>query len=308
MLRGIRLEMFWDGAEKPAVSVPIGDFFCHGLGRMATFQNALFSSPEGRSFNCCVPMPFRNAMKVVVTNETSTDLPMFFYDIDYTVGDPHTKEMLYFHSHYRRENPTTMQRDFEFLPRVRGRGRFLGANVGVIADMETYDRFWWGEGEVKMYLDGDDEFPTLCGTGTEDYIGTGWGQGQYAQWYQGCQLADRPNMQFVFYRLHVPDPVYFHQDIRVTMQQIGCGGPGSARAFRKTGQTYYRNGPGRTPIDLEALGEDDGVGLYEREDDWSCCAWFYMDRPENGLPDLPPLEERTAGLLEPEEANKRMDT
>jgi hypothetical protein len=232
---------------------------------------------------------------------------MFLYDIDYTVGDRHGKDMLYFHAHFRRENPTTMRRDFEFLPRVSGRGRFLGANVGVIANTEVYKRSWWGEGEVKMYLDGDDEFPTLCGTGTEDYIGTGWGQGQYAQRYQGCQLADGPNMQYVFYRLHVPDPVLFQRDIRVAMQQIGHGGPGMAKAFLETGHTYYRNDPDCSAIDLEAVGEG-GLGLFERQDDWSCCAWFYLDKPENGLPDLPPLEERTAGLLTPEDANKRLDT
>jgi hypothetical protein len=109
-------------------------------------------------------------MRLVITNETEIDLPMLFYDVNYTVGDSHGPETLYFHAHWRRENPTTLQRDYALLPLVTGRGRFLGVNIGVRADTERYGRTWWGEGEVKFFLDGDTDLPTLCGTGTEDYI------------------------------------------------------------------------------------------------------------------------------------------
>lgn len=166
MLRGLRLDMFWDGADRPAVSAPLGDFFGQGLGRCVAFQSALFSNPEGRSFNCCVPMPFCTGMKIVVTNESGTDLRMFYFDVNYTLGDEHGPDTLYLHAHWRRERPTTLKRDYEFLPQVSGRGRFLGVNVGVTADKETYVNSWWGEGECKIYLDGDREFPTLCGGGT----------------------------------------------------------------------------------------------------------------------------------------------
>ena len=122
MLRGLKIEMFWDGATKPAVSVPFGDFFGFGLGHMVAFQSALFASPEGRSFNCYVPMPFSKGMKIVLTNESGKDLQLLFYDVDYTLGDKHDANDLYFHAHYRRENPTKLQRDFEILPRVSGKG------------------------------------------------------------------------------------------------------------------------------------------------------------------------------------------
>jgi len=293
MLRGIRLDFYWDGAPSPAVSVPIGDFFGHGLGRMAAFENALLSSPEGRSFNCLIPMPFRSGMRIVATNETDTDLRMFFYDVDYTIGDHHGDDVLYFHSCFRRENPTTLQRDYEILPHLPGRGRYLGATIGVIPDTATYGKSWWGEGEVKVYLDGDRRYPTLSGTGTEDYIGTGWGQGQYANLYQGCPTADRDRFQYCFYRLHVPDPVYFHEDVRVTIQQIGWGGADHRAEFRDRGITLYRAGEGLQPVDLSAEGS---IGLFERQDDWSSCAYFYLDRPENGLPPLIPYAERIAGL------------
>ncbi len=187
------------GHERPAVSAPLGDFSGQGLGRCVAFQAALFSNPEGRSFNCCVPMPFRTGMKIAVTNESGADLGSFFYDVNYTLGDEHGPDTLYLHAHWRRERPTTLKRDYAFLPKVTGRGRFLGVNVGVIADKATYFNSWWGEGECKVYLDGDEALPTLCGTGTEDYIGTAWGQGQYAHLYQGCHIADHQNMQFAFY-------------------------------------------------------------------------------------------------------------
>ena len=305
MLRGLRLDMFWDGADRPAVSAPFADFFGQGLGRCTAFQSALFSNPEGRSFNSCVPMPFRSGMKIVVTNETGHDVPMFFYDIDYTIGDDHPATARYFHAHWRRERPTTLLRDYEFLPRVIGSGRFLGVNVGVIADTATYFKSWWGEGECKVYLDGDEALPTLCGTGTEDFIGTAWGQGQYAHQCQGCHLADHDHGQYAFYRYHIPDPIYFQHDIRVTMQQIGCWGPSELRQMRDAGRKLLATDG--TPVDMEEALKDNGYGLFERQDDWSSCAYFYLDRPTNDLPELAPLAERTIGLLSNEDASKRAD-
>jgi hypothetical protein len=290
MLRGLRIDMFWDGARTPAVSAPFGDFFGVGLGRTTSFESALFANPESRSFNCYVPMPFRTGMKIVVTNESGKDLPMLFYDVDYTVGDKHGPDVMYFHAHWRRESPTKMQRDYEILPHVEGRGRYLGANFGVISDQKRYFKTWWGEGEVKVYLDGDQELPTLNGTGTEDYIGTGWGQGKYAQRYQGCLIADEEHMQYCFYRYHVPDPIYFRKEARVTIQQIGYLGEDQMGLIYHLKQPLYKAGPGKVATD--GLTE----GLFEREDDWSSTAYFYLDRPENGLPPLAPVAQRTSGL------------
>jgi hypothetical protein len=293
-LRGIRLEFFWDGAATPAVSAPIGDFFGHGLGRMVTFQSALFSSPEGRSFNCCIPMPFRSGARVVATNESGRDLAMFFFDVDCTVGDRHAPETAYFHAHWRRENPTTPRRDYEILPAVTGRGRYLGAHLGVMADTGRWFKTWWGEGEVKCFLDGDTGHATLCGTGTEDYIGTGWGQGPYAHLYQGCPLADHDKYHYGFYRLHVPDPVYFQREARVTIQQIGCWDPNTIAQMQ--GNAYQLEW-GSAPVDMEAAVRARGYGLFERADDWSSCAFFYLDRPESSLPPLASVEARLAGLV-----------
>ncbi len=106
VLRGLRIDMYWDGADQPAVSAPLGDFFGQSLGRCVIFESALFSNPEGRSFNCNIPMLFRSEMKVVLTNESGIDLDNIFYDINYTLGDKHGEDMLYFHTHWRRETKT----------------------------------------------------------------------------------------------------------------------------------------------------------------------------------------------------------
>ena len=290
MLRGLRLDMYWDGAATPAVSAPLGDFFGIGLGQMATFESALFSNPEGRSFNSVVPMPFKTGFRIVMTNESGRDLPELFYDINYTLGDRHPASMLYFHAHWRRENPTTIQRDYEILPRVEGRGRYLGTNIGVIVNRREFHNTWWGEGEVKIYLDGDTQFPTIAGTGTEDYVGTAWGQGRYANLYQGSPVADEGQMRWCFYRYHILDPVYFRRDIRVTMQQIGYLADHSRGAIVREGRKLYRAGPGLVEKDVR---ED---GKFERSDDWSSCAYFYLDRAENNLPKLEAAEKRMAGL------------
>ena len=290
MLRGLKIEVFWDGAAKPAVSAPFGDFFGTGLGQMTAFESAFFANPEGRSFLCFIPMPFRSGMKIVVTNESGKDLRSLYYDVDCTLGDKHPAGALYFHAHWRRENPTEIQKDFELLPPVEGKGRFLGVNVGVIANQKLYGKSWWGEGEVKVYLDGDKEFPTLSGTGTEDYIGTGWGQGRYANLYQGCHIADRDNMKYCFYRYHVPDPIFFRKQIRVTIQQMGYMGLNEAGVVYSSGEKVYTAGPGL--VERKMLS----TGLYERRDDWSSCAYFYLDRPESGLPPIAPAEARMKGL------------
>jgi hypothetical protein len=295
MLRGLRLDMYWDGAKQPAVSAPLGDFFGVGLGSLVPFQSAIFSSPEGRSFNASVPMPFRNGMRIVLTNESGKDQPQVYYDVDFTLGDQHPPGTLYFHAHFRRENPTKMQRDYEILPHLPGKGRYLGTNIGVIVDGRRYGETWWGEGEVKIYLDGDDRLPTLSGTGTEDYIGTGYGQGAYSHQFQGSTISDPEKQRYAFYRYHVNDPVYFRQEIRVTLQQIGFVWSNDGTPEKPLAPPIYAAGAGMKELDLKKLPQ---VNLFERADDYSSCAYFYLDRPENGLPALAPAAERMKGIAQ----------
>jgi hypothetical protein len=304
LLRGLVIRIYWDGEEKPAVEAPLGDFFCVALGRHPVFQNAWFDNPEGRSFNFRIPMPFRKGFKMTVTNESPKRFDMFFYDVNFTIGEEHGPDVGYFHAYFNHENPTTLRQDYTILPKVEGRGRFLGCNQGVVADTAKYGPSWWGEGEVKMYLDGDTDFPTLCGTGTEDYIATGWGLGQYANLWHGCPVADGERNQYCFYRLHGPDPVYFHKELRVVIQQLGC--PPSKKDviefMKKSGvDKWMVGGDGTGWYTLESLENDGPLGLFEREDDWCSTAYFYLDRPSSSLPAIEPYEARIANLTgEPE--------
>ncbi|HTH82837.1 MAG TPA: glycoside hydrolase family 172 protein [Mucilaginibacter sp.] len=296
-LRGMKIEMYWDDAKKPAVQAPLGDFFCQSLGQMVAFQNAFFSSPQASSLNCTIPMPFRKNAKIVLVNESNTSIPVY-YEVDATLGDKHDDKTLYFHAYWRRENPVTIRKDFTILPKIEGKGRFLGCNLGMIQD-SCCTMFWWGEGEVKIYLDGDREYPTLVGTGTEDYIGSGYGQALFNHQYQGDQFISQTKNAYGFYRLHVPDPVYFHKDIRVTIQDMG--GPGwqsMVEAINKNpGMKFMKSGNGEGYYNKEELEAKKRIdGKVERTDDLCATAYWYMAQPENELPPIAGIGERIKGL------------
>nr|WP_262901541.1 glycoside hydrolase family 172 protein [Flavihumibacter profundi] len=306
MLRALRIDMFWDNAEKPAVSVPLGDFFGIGLGRTTSFQNAIFASPEGRSFNCFIPMPFKKSAKIVVTNESAKTLNLLFFDVDYSLVKELDAQAMYFHAFWRRDTATMLAEDYELLPNLNGKGRFLGVNIGVNAN-PRYGNSWFGEGEVKIYLDGDTSLPTLNGTGTEDYIGTGWGQGKFIQQYSGCSVSDDSLKQWAFYRYHIPDPVFFQSNCRVTIQAIGGDTKKNVAAYLRSGapllpvstaneQGFYPYYKKDSLVNLDDSNAIDGWTNFYRSDDFSSTAYFYLDQPVNDLPALSPVSVRIANL------------
>ena len=238
---------------------------------------------------------------------------MFFYKIDFLKLPKIPEDALYFHAYWHRDIKTQIGVDFEILPKVSGRGRYLGASIGVVGD-SIFRGTWFGEGEVKIYLDGDTKYPTLCGTGTEDYIGTGWGQGEFQNQIQGCLISDKKHDIYAFYRYHTLDPVYFHKDCRVTLQQIGNSLRGNLRRARKNGGVFqvvwsYVEKDGlnaskryldmANPPKLEADSFPAGVSTnFYKSDDVSATAYFYLDRPENQLPAVQSLEERMKDMNE----------
>ena len=306
MLRSLRLEMYWDGQTKPAVSVPLGDFFGVGLGRKVSFQNALFSDPEGRSFTCYIPMPYRKAARVTLKNESGKPA-MLFYDINFQKVKSVGEDAAYFHAYWSRALKTELGKDFEILPAINGKGRFLGMNMGIITD-PLYQNSWWGEGEVKIYLDGDGDLPTLNGTGTEDYIGTGWGQGLFTHLYQGCLVADEKARQWAFYRFHIPDPVYFSKDCKVTIQIMGGEMRDKVREYAKNGAplipvtvsgkefTKLLEVPSTPHLNDENFPE--GWTNFYRQDDVSATAYFYLGTPVSQVPALQDTKTRIEGLPE----------
>jgi len=301
-MRAMRIDMYWDGCDKPAVSAPLADFFCAPLGKLKRFENELFASPEGRSFVSYIPMPYKKNAKIVVTNESTNQHHRIFYDVNFSKLDKPSEDDLYFHAYWRRENPTTLGKDFEILPKVNGKGKFIGSNIGVITDKRNIG--WWGEGEAKIYLDDDDKYPTLCGTGTEDYISTGWGQGEFINRFHGSLISDDEKGRYSFYRFHIPDPVQFRTGCKVTIQQIGGVAKKEVKKMLKegvkikptsaiigTGEQCNFFGDSNYKFEDKKFCDSTFVTYY-REDDYCATAYFYLDSPTNNLPELVPVEKR----------------
>lgn len=270
--RGVVVRAYWDGQTYPSIEAPLGDLFGFAHGRTPPYESAVHSVGERYGLNLWLPMPFREHARITLTNELSRPIPLF-YQVDYTLGDRHPPDVGRLHVAFQRENPTHAGRDLEILPRREGRGRYLGAVIGV----RPLSGGWWGEGEAKIFLDGDGEFPTVCGTGAEDYVGLSYGLQQTPFRFHGanwCEAHDRIETgRISMYRWHLPDPVFWTSDIRVTIQQIGVGG-------------------GVSPATMEEYK----ARLAEREDDWSACAFWYEPTPSAPLPPLPDLETRIADL------------
>jgi hypothetical protein len=293
-MRALYLEVFYDGANDPSVSVPCLDLIGLPHGRPVAFTSALSSCQEGRGYNFYVPMPFDQSVRVELVNGCDKPVAQFYFQIDYTLGanDPQSG---YLHVAWRRENPTTMRHDFVIASGIDGPGRFLGCNVGV----RVLDEGWWyGEGEVKVYLDGDDELPTICGTGLEDYVGTAWGMGAHDALFAGAPLEvkapDSPQQPDLlgFYRWHVPDPIVFHDDLRVTIQQIGMVAflDGDDDAFTRYAESHPPAGPGWYERPAPGIT---AMGIAERVDDYCATAYVYARRvqPVSRLDPAAALEE-----------------
>ncbi len=301
ILRSLVLRCYWDGSDKPAVEAPLGDFVSLGC-HVIPMENELFSTAEGRSFNIYIPMPFKKSAFVTITNESDKFLQHLFYDINFTALDEPDEEALYFHAFWHRENKTKLEQDFEILPFIKGSGRYLGCAMVVNVEPE-YDS-WFGEGEFKAYIDGDTN-PSVCGTGTEDFIGSAWGQGVFVNRYQGCTFANGDLGRFAFYRYHIVDPIYFDKDIRVTIQQLGGGDGKKIRDMYNRGKALVpvsSDSPekGFIPFYKKYDGQDDTYDNtwvnFFREDDVAAVAYFYLDSPSNELPPIAPVEERIVDL------------
>lgn len=275
-MRAPLLEVFYDAASEPSLCVPCLDFFGCPLGRPVAFASQWNAAQEGRGFNSWLPMPFRARLRVELTNATSRRFPLY-YQLAYTEGALADDAGL-LHASFRRENPTQLKRDFTIAEGLRGPGRFFGCNVGmrVLSD-EGFS--WYGEGELKIYLDGDRENPTWCGTGLEDYVGSAWGMGAHATPLQGAPLVAQapgaPMPEFVsFYRWHDPDPICFARELRVTLQQIGAVAvPRGQRALRERLERERRAAGGG----FQALrGALEAFGICERRDDVCATAYLYL--------------------------------
>lgn len=263
--RTLMLRAFWDGATEPAVEVPYGDFFCNGWGVFTQVSSqAIAANPQG-GFNSYWSMPFRESAHLTLEN-TSEVAATVYFQVTYEVGGDYADDA-YFHAQWRRSNPLAAKVPHTILDAVAGRGQYVGTYIA----WGSNSNGWWGEGELKFYLDDDVDYPTICGTGTEDYFGGAWnfdvpGQGytEFSTPYLGMPQVIRPDglynsqQRFGMYRWHIQDPIHFSEKISVDVQALG-----------------WRSGWRYLPL----------------QDDIASTAVFYLDRPVANRPTTPTPDE-----------------
>ena len=223
------LRFYWDDQEQPAVECPVGDFFACGWGQFAPLSSLAVCVNPGSAFNCYWEMPFRRRCRVTLSNIADEDM-VLYYQINYTLT-PVPEDCAYFHAQFRRSNPLPYGEVYTILDGVGGWGHYVGTYMA----WGVNNSGWWGEGEIKFYLDGDGEYPTLCGTGTEDYFCGSYNfenketrrYQEYTTPYAGLSQVIRPDglyrsqTRFGMYRWHITDPVRFEKDLKVTIQALG---------------------------------------------------------------------------------------
>ncbi len=260
--RNAILRMYWDGSDTPSVECPILDFFGQAHGVNKPLNSSLVCVTEGRGLNCYFPMPFETGAKITVENDSESVIGSVYFQIDYELLPALPDNTGRFHAQWRRQNPTVEKDDYVILSDVDAPGVYIGTMIGV----RTLGPYWWGEGEFKFYVNDDEDFPTLCGTGTEDYFCSAWGLGKYQNQYHGCTLNEKvdENTTYVsLYRFHTMDPIRFGSLKKLTCQQIGWN-----------------------------------QGLFERSDDWCSTAYWYQIGVNENFPPLPDRAARSADLLE----------
>lgn len=279
VLRDLVLRGYWDGSPEPAIEVPLGDFFCNGFATRALVNSVpIVVAPTG-GMNSYFPMPFLRGARLTLESQHAGDLPHVFFQVDYTTGDDLGSDTGYFHARWCRSNGTTpLGSDHVILDGAVGPGKYVGTYVA----LASLHRFWWGEGEVKFFVDDDDQYPSLCSTGLEDYAGGAWGFQDELRTDPEPEVLtfSAPYFGYPFhshrdgtkaspfstamapmhglYRWHLPDPIYFTNRLKVTLQQIGAW----------------------------------DQGLFERQDDVSTTAFWYQSNPGGVGGSLPSAVER----------------
>ncbi len=273
------LRIYWDGEEEPSVEVPLGDFFACGWGKYAQVTSLPVCVNPGSAFNCYWNMPFRKKAKITLENLDGKSMRLY-YQINYTLTDV-PEDAAYFHAQFRRVNRLKPKGLYTILDGVKGRGQYVGTYMA----WEARSPGWWGEGEIKFFIDGDEKFPTICGTGAEDYFCGSYGfHNPETRRYQtfNTPFAGMPQVlppdavgvagqRFGLYRWHVVDPVRFKKDLKVTIQALGW----------KKGGLYL-------PL----------------EDDIASVAYWYQTEPHAKFPPLPAKEELKIEPLKLEEPGK----
>jgi hypothetical protein len=230
------LRFYWDDETTPSVEVPVGDFFCNGWGEYAPVNSLAVAVNPGSAFNCYWPMPFRKKCRITMENIDDDDMTLY-YQVDYTLA-PVPNDAAYFHAQFRRVNPVPYKKNYVLVDSIQGKGQYVGTYMAYGSNKGG----WWGEGEIKFYIDGDTQFPTINGTGTEDYFcgsydfdtqkvkPDGTTTSEYTEFsgpYTGLPQVIRGDghyhnaQRFGLYRWHITDPIRFENSLKVTIQDLG---------------------------------------------------------------------------------------
>ncbi len=263
--RSLIVRIYWDKESDPSVEVPLGDFFCNGWCERSNVNSLPIAVNPAGGMNSYWVMPFRQEAKVTVENRSADDAVLYF-QIDYSLTDA-VEETAYFHAQWRRSNPVQYKEVHTILDGVKGKGHYVGTYLA----WQVNSTGWWGEGEIKFYMDGDKEFPTISGTGTEDYFGGAWNfeqpkgeYGLYSTAFLGLHQVIKPDglyrsqQRFGMYRWHIMDPIRFGEDLRVTIQALG-----------------WRSGGRYLPL----------------QDDIASVAYWYQAEPHAVYPELPKQDD-----------------
>jgi hypothetical protein len=260
------LRVYWDDEKEPSVEVPVGDFFAMGWGKYAPLSSLAICVNPGSAFNSYWPMPFHKKARFTMQNLDSKVMSVY-YQIDYTIGQV-PRDAAYFHAQFRKVNPLPYKEVYTIVDNIKGKGHYVGTYMA----WGTHSTGWWGEGEIKFYMDGDKDFPTIAGTGTEDYFNGSYDfenpvTHQYDTFttpYSGLVQVIKPDglyqsqQRFGLYRWHITDPVRFDTDLRITIQALGW----------RSGGTYL-------PL----------------RDDIASVGYWYQTEPHAAFPKLPGRED-----------------
>jgi hypothetical protein len=259
------IRIYWDGQENPSVECPLGDFFAAGWSNRDNYQGVV-SMPvcvnPGSAFNCYWEMPFQKHCRITIENISEEDITAY-YQINYTLTEV-PQDCAYFHAQFRRVNPLPYKEVYTIVDGIEGQGHFVGTYMA----WGLNNNGWWGEGEIKFYMDDDGEFPTICGTGTEDYFCGSYNfenkaerkYQEYCTPFAGVPQVIRPDglynsqHRFSMYRWHIMDPVRFKKNLKITIQALG-----------------WRSGGRYLPL----------------QDDIASVAFWYQTLPAAKFPELP---------------------
>src|SRR5277367_3215719 len=263
------LRIYWDGSPEPSVECPVGDFFACGWNKYAQVSSLAVCVNPGSAFNCYWEMPFRKRCLITMTNTAETAM-ILFYQINYVLTEV-PSDAAYFHAQFRRVNPLPYKQNYVLVDSIKGKGQYVGTYLA----WGVHNNGWWGEGEIKFFMDGDTDFPTICGTGTEDYFcgsydfdtqtknAAGVEDSHYTPFstpYTGLAQViggdGHYNMaqRFGLYRWHITDPIRFEKGLKVTIQALG-----------------WRDGGRYLPL----------------QDDISSTVFWYQTEPHAAFPKLP---------------------